>query len=152
ETVTRPELLILPPVQMVTNQLPALLALHGDWQNAWLAASDWHPIVKQGWLLACAQSSTMVIHDAYVWDDLDRGTADATYLYQLLNTNDVIDPQRIVLGGFGVAGGLAIYLALTGAIKARGFFVVGPSLRDLETLKPHLQSAAARGLRGYIVT
>ena len=40
---------------------------------------------------------------------------------------------------------------MTRAIKARGFVVVGPYLRDLEPLKPYLDTAAASGLRGYIV-
>jgi dienelactone hydrolase len=152
ETETRPELLVLPPAHNGPHRLPLLLALHGDWQNARLAANDWQAIVEQGWLLACPQSSDLVIPDAHVWNDLDRGATDVEQLYQLLNTKDMIDPERIVLGGFGVAGGLAIYLAVTGAIKSHGFLVVGPSLRNLELLKPYLDTAAAGGLRGYIVT
>jgi hypothetical protein len=152
ETQTVPEVLLLPPAKKGADQLPLLLALHGDWQNARLAASEWQPIIEQGWLLACAQSSELVIPDVYMWNDLERGTTDVRRLHQLLNTKDVIDSERVVLGGFGVAGGLAIYLAVTGAIKAHGFLVVGPSLRSLELLKPYLDTAAAGGLRGYIVT
>jgi predicted esterase len=152
QTRTNPELLLLPPAQIGLAQLPLLFALHGNWQNARLAANDWQPIVERGWLLACAQSSELVIPNVYVWNDLDRATSDVAYLYQLLTTHEGIAPERVVLGGFGVAGGLAIELAVTEAIKARGFLVVGPSLRDLERLKPSLETAAAHGLRGYIVT
>jgi predicted esterase len=151
ETQTRPEMLVLPPAEKVTDRIPLLLGLHGNSQNARLAANDWQPIVAKGWLLACAQSSQLLITDAYVWNDLERGTSDVRRLYQLLNTRDLIDPERIVLGGFSAGGGLAIHLAVTGAIKANGFLVVGPYLRDLEPLKPYLDTAAANGLRGYIV-
>jgi hypothetical protein len=152
QTQTAPQMLLLPPAKKRLDQLPLLLALHGDWQNARLAASDWQPIVEQGWLLACPQSSDLVIPDVHVWNDLDRGVTDVAQLYELLNTKDMIDPERVVLGGFGVAGGLAIHLAVTGVIKSLGFLVVGPSLRNLELLKPYLDTAAAGGLRGYIVT
>jgi predicted esterase len=151
-TRTSPELLLFPPAEKRADHLPLLLGLHGNWQNARLAANDWRPIVEKGWLLACAQSSQLVLADAYIWNDLERGTSDVAQLYQVLNTKDVIDPERSVLGGFSAGGGLAIHLAVTGAIKAHGFFVVGPYLQDLESLKPYLDTAAANGLRGYIVT
>jgi len=144
-------MLVLPPAEKGADHLPLLLGLHGNSQNARLAANDWQPIVAKGWLLACAQSSQLLISDAYVWNDLERGTTDVRRLYQLLNTRDLINPERIVLGGFSAGGGLAIHLAVTGAINARGFLVVGPYLRDLEPLKPYLDTAAASGLRGYIV-
>jgi predicted esterase len=150
ETQTRPELLVLLPAEKA-DHLPLLLGLHGNSQNARLAASDWRPIVENGWLVACAQSSQLLTSDAYSWNDLERGTTDVAQLYELLNTKDVIDREHILLGGFSAGGGLAIHLAVTGAIKTRGFLVVGPYLRDLEGLKPHLDTAAARGLRGYIV-
>jgi predicted esterase len=151
ETQTTPELLVVPPAAKGADRLPLLLGLHGNSQNARLAANDWQPIVAKGWLLACAQSSQLFTSEAYAWNDRERGATEVQRLYQLLNTRDVIDPERIVLGGFSAGGGLAIQMALTGAIKARGFLVVGPYLRDLEPLKPYLDAAAARGLRGYIV-
>ena len=151
ETQTRPELLVIPPTEKRAARVPLLLGLHGNSQNARLAAIDWQPIAAKGWLLACAQSSQLMTSDAYVWNDLERGTADVQGLYQTLDTRDAIDPEQVVLGGFSAGGGLAIHLAVTGAIKARGFIVVGPYLRDLEPLKPYMDTAAAQGMRGYIV-
>jgi predicted esterase len=151
ETQTRPELLVMSPAEKGTDHIPLLLGLHGNSQNARLAANDWQSIVAKGWLLACAQSSQLLISDAYVWNDLERGTIDVQQLYQILNTKYTIDSKRIVLGGFSAGGGLAIHLAVTGAIKAQGFLVVGPYLRDLELLKPYLDTAAVNRLRGYIV-
>jgi pimeloyl-ACP methyl ester carboxylesterase len=151
ETKARPELLIIPPAEQHADRVPLLLGLHGNPQNARLAANDWQPIAAKGWLVACAQSSQLITSDAYIWNDLARGTTDVQNLYKTLNTRDVIDAERVVLGGISMGGGLAIHMAVTGAIKTRGFFVVGPYLRDLEPLTPYLDTAAASGVRGYIV-
>jgi predicted esterase len=151
ETQTRPELVIIPPAGERVERAPLLLGLHGNSQNARLAANDWLPIVEKGWVLAAVQSSQLLTSDAYIWNDLARGTADVQKLFGTLNTTEAIDPERVVLGGFSMGGALAIQMAVTGAIKARGFIVVGPSLRDPEPLKPYLDSAAANGLRGYII-
>jgi dienelactone hydrolase len=151
QTHSKPELLVIPPDGKRSERLPLLLGLHGNSQNARLAASDWSPLSAKGWLIACAQSSQLLTSDAYIWNDLERGSADVAKLYGLLSTGLAIDPERIVLGGFSMGGGLAIQMAVTGAIKARGFITVGPYLRDLEPLTPYLDRAAANGLRGYIV-
>ena len=151
EAQSRPELLVIPPEGKRPERLPLLLGLHGNSQNARLAANDWRPISAKGWLLACVQSSQLLTSDAYIWNDLERGSADVQELYGLLNIKQAIDPDHTVLGGFSMGGGLAIQMAVMGAIKARGFIVVGPYLRDLEPLKPYLDTAAANGLRGYIV-
>jgi predicted esterase len=147
---SRPEMLLIPPATASAQRVPLLVGLHGNSQNALLAANDWRPIVDKGWMLATIQSSQLLTSDAYIWNDLARGTADVQKFYGALN-KDIIDTERVVIGGFSMGGGLAIHMAVTGAIKARGFIVVGPYLRDLEPLKPYLDTAAANGLRGYIV-
>ena len=151
ETHIRPELLLIPPEGKRSEHLPLLLGLHGNSQNARLAADDWRPLSEKGWLLASIQSSQLLTSDAYIWNDFERGIADVQKFYGMLDTERAIDPDRIVLGGFSMGGGLAIHMAVTRAIKARGFIVVGPYLRDLEPLTPYLDTAAANGLRGYIV-
>src|SRR5262249_16168181 len=143
-------MLLIPPTGEHTQRVPLLVGLHGNSQNAHLAANDWCPIVDKGWMLATIQSSQLLTSDAYIWNDLARGTADVQKLYGTLN-REAIDSERVVLGGFSMGGGLAIHMAVTGALKTRGFIVVGPYLRDLEPLKPYLDTAAANGLRGYIV-
>ncbi len=151
ETQARPELVVIPPAGERVERAPLLLGLHGNSQNARLAAQDWLPIVEKGWMLATAQSTQLLTSDAYIWNDLARGTADVQKLFGTLNTTDAIDPERVVLGGFSMGGGLAIHMAVTGAMKTRGFIVVGPYLRHLEPLTPYLDTAAASGLRGYII-
>jgi pimeloyl-ACP methyl ester carboxylesterase len=147
----RPELVLVPPAGPEVHAAPLLLGLHGNAQNARLSARDWSPIVDRGWLLACAQSTQMLTTDAYGWNDLARGASDVRTLYSALDVGGAIDPDRVVMGGFSMGGGLAIELAVTGAIPARGFIVVGPYVPDLALLEPYVDAAAARGLRGYIV-
>ncbi len=151
EAHTRPELVVIPPAGERVERAPLLLGLHGNAQNARLAANDWHPIVEKGWMLATAQSTQVLTSDAYIWNDFARGTAEVRKLFGTLNTQEAIDPERVVLGGFSMGGGLAVHMAVTGAMKTRGFIVVGPYLRDLEPLTPYLDTAAASGLRGYII-
>jgi predicted esterase len=62
-----------------------------------------------------------------------------------------IDEERIVLGGFSMGGGLAAWLALSGAIKARGFILVGPWVPDMDQLLPLMEKDEVRRLRGYII-
>src|SRR5262249_19153152 len=92
---TRPELLLIPPAGEHAERAPLLLGLHGNSQNARLAANDWRPIADKGWMLACIQSSQLLTSDAYIWNDLARGTADVQRLYGALN-RDVIDSERVV--------------------------------------------------------
>jgi acetyl esterase/lipase len=56
-----------------------------------------------------------------------------------------------VLGGFSMGGGLAVWLALTGAIKAQGFILVGPWVPDMDQLVPLMETNEARGSHGTIL-
>jgi predicted esterase len=146
-----PELLVIPPPGRRVERASLLLALHGNSQNARMAATDWAPIVNRGWVLACAQSTQVLTTDAFVWNDMARGTGDVEAMVDTLGIGQAIDPDRVVLGGFSMGGGLAIQVAVEGAVRARGFIAIGPYLPDLASLEPYLEAAAGSGLRGYIV-
>lgn len=151
ERETRPELIVVPPRGRRAGQVPLLVALHGNSQNARMAARDWSPIVDKGWVLACAQSTQVLTSEAYVWNNLERGATDVGSLYGTLAVGGAVDPERVVVGGFSMGGGLAIQLAVTRAIEARGFIAVAPYLPDPESLRADLDAAAAAGLRGYVL-
>ncbi len=150
EAQTRPALLVIPPEGKAALPAPLLLALHGWNQNAQMTATEWRPMSAKGWVLACAQSSQTTASGAFHWNDFARGAADALKLYRALTGARARDPEHVLLGGFSTGGGLAIQLAVTGAINTHGFIAVGPILPDVEGLTPHLETASARGLRGYI--
>ena len=86
----RPELIVIPPAGSMAGRAPLLLGLHGNSQNARMAVEDWSPIIDKGWMLACAQSTQMLTTDAFVWNDLARGTSD---VQQLFGTLDVGVPS-----------------------------------------------------------
>jgi len=151
ELNTTPQLLVIPPEADAIIPAPLLIGLHGNSQNAQLAAEDWHPLHKRGWTLALAQSSQVLTADAYQWNDFARGAAEVERLCGDLIVSRSVDPARILLGGFSAGGGLAIQLAVSGTLNARGFLVIGPYLRDLEVLTPFFATARSRGIRGYIV-
>jgi acetyl esterase/lipase len=56
-----------------------------------------------------------------------------------------------VLGGFSMGGGLAVWLALTGAIKTQGLVLVGPWVPDMDQLVSLMQKDEARRLRSTII-
>ena len=147
----KPELLVVPPDRNIPGPAPLLIGLHGNSQNARLAADDWRELHRRGWMLALPQSSQPLTADAYMWDDLECGAAEVESLCTQVIGQQSVDSGRIILGGFSAGGGLAIRLALSGTLKARGFLVTGPYLRDLQALAPYLDTARSNGIRGYIV-
>jgi acetyl esterase/lipase len=62
-----------------------------------------------------------------------------------------VDPARVVVGGFSMGGGLAVWLAASGTIEARGFIAVAPYLEDAGQLRPLIEARQGRTLHGYIV-
>jgi predicted esterase len=62
-----------------------------------------------------------------------------------------VDLQRIVLAGFSQGGGLALWLALSGAIKVRGLILVGPFLTSVNDIIPLLETHDPKGMRVYLV-
>ena len=130
---------------------PLLMVLHGNGSNGHAEVGSWSGQASKGWLLAHPQSSQLIGDDVYVWDDWEKAAQEVREHYAVLVEKYAIDPEKVILGGFSMGGGLAIWLTLSRAIKARGFVVLGPYLRDIEALMPLLETARTDGLRGYII-
>lgn len=148
----QPELHILKPVEE-GKSLPLLIALHGNQGNAYESLAEWRGITAHGWLLSAATSSQIDGPGCFVWNDREIGVSEVRQHLTALNGEYVLDPERIVLGGFSMGGGLAVWMALTQAIPACGFIVLAPYLTDeeLEKLPAILAQQKAGGLRGYII-
>lgn len=149
---SRPDLLVAAPKEQ-SGVLPLVIALHGNNGNAANALPKWKQITTQGWLLAVPQSSQIVGPDAYVWDDRETGTKEVREHLAKVSSAYNIDPERVVLGGFSMGGGQAIWMALHQSVRTRGFIALGPYLRpeELDALSVLLEARKPAGLRGYIL-
>ncbi|MFB0536792.1 MAG: alpha/beta hydrolase [Anaerolineae bacterium] len=152
-----PDLITLQPeggCQAGLQACPLLLALHGNQRTAEVAVGFWRPAVSEGWLLALPQSSQVSGPDAYVWNDRDWAVREIQEHYATLCEHYAVDPDRVVVAGFSLGGELAIWLALSGTIEARGFISVGPAgpyMREPDKWISLIEASQGRGLRGYVV-
>lgn len=128
---------------------PLLLALHGASAN--IEADHWASAVPAGWFLALPQSSQMYSPGAYTWNDWEWAQQEVRQRYATLCNDYPVDPESVVLAGFSQGGGLAAWLVLSGAVKARGLILVGPFLMNVANLIPFLETHDHRGLRVYLV-
>src|SRR5215469_1091572 len=117
----RPELFVRQPVGQAETLLPLLIGLHGNGDNATNTLESWSGITDHNWLLAIPQSSQLEQPGAYVWDDRERGESEIREHLVQLTREHAIDSGRVVLGGFSMGGGQAIWMALHQSIKTPGF-------------------------------
>jgi len=133
---------------------PLLLALHGNNKTAEGSVGFWRSAVYNGWLLALPQSSQVRGPDAYVWNDRDWAVREIQEHVATLCEQYAVDSERVVVAGFSLGGELAIWLAMSGTIEARGFIAVGPGgpyMREPDKWVPLIEASQGRGLRGYLV-
>jgi len=130
---------------------PLLLALHGNNSSVEIQAKHWDLAVQHGWLLALPQSSQVFAPGTYTWNDWEWAQQEVCERYTTLCKTYPIDPQRVVLAGFSLGAGLALWLVLSGAIQAQGLILVGPFLQDINDIIPFLEQHAPSGLRVYLV-
>ena len=152
-----PALITLQPegqCQAGLQPCPLLLALHGNTKTAENSLGFWRSAVSKEWLLALPQSSQVRGSDGYVWNDRDWAAREIQEHYAILCEQYAVDPDRVVVAGFSLGGELAIWLAMSGTIEARGFIAVGPAgpyMREPDNWVPLIEASQARGLRGYLV-
>jgi predicted esterase len=144
-----PELLVIEPAGAPPFEL--LLALHGNNSSAAASARFWHAAAQPGRLLALARSSQVAGYDAFIWNNYQRAVPEIQQHVGALATQYPIDRERVVVGGFSAGGGLALWLALSGAVRARGFVSFAPWLPETASLDTLLSTYDGRDLRGYVV-
>jgi predicted esterase len=122
-------------------------------ENALVTLEYWKEMSTQGWLLAVPQSSQIYDPNSFVWNDRQVGISEIRAHLALLNREQILDQDRIVLGGFSMGGGLAIWMALNQSIKTRGFIALAPYLTpaELEALPALLANQRPTNLRGSIL-
>ncbi len=133
---------------------PLLIALHANASSAQAEVTAWQPAAQAGWLVAMPQSTQAMWKDAYLWDDLEITLQEIQTHFNALDKGYQLDPERIVLSGNGMGAEVAIWLALGGAIPARGFLAInpdGPFTHEPQGWLPWLEAAQERYLRGVIL-
>jgi predicted esterase len=149
----KPYRIDLLPEEPTGQAMPLLVTLHANGSNAEANRHHWNVPTAHGWMVTMPQSTQPGGRNTFVWDDVDQAVADVLGHVQEVSAHHRVDAERVVLGGFSKGGQIAPLLALTGKIPARGFVVLGPyvPLAVLESWTPMIQSAAQKGLRGYVV-
>jgi dienelactone hydrolase len=133
---------------------PLLLGLHTNAGTVSSSLGFWRPAATAGWLVAAPQSSQAIWKDAYVWDDRETAENEIKHHYATLRRSYAIDSKRIVVAGHAMGGEIAIWLALRGAIEARGFLAIGPGgpmMDDIDEWEALLHERPDDGLRGYVL-
>lgn len=141
---------VLTPAHGITPY-PLVFALHGNSENAEIFAPHWQAAVDHGWLVSVPQSPQALGPNSYVWNDWD-------WVIPVLQTHAAqvqheyaVGQNKVVLAGFSMGSGLAIWLALEQKLAVSGVIAVAPFLRDPDALRPLLAQAASQALRFYLV-
>ncbi|GCE28786.1 alpha/beta hydrolase [Dictyobacter alpinus] len=150
--MARPELVVL-PAGTTETRYPLLVAMHGNNGNAANNSEPWTGVAEHGWLVALPQSSQIVGQDAYIWDDRMKSTHEIQAHLETLWQKHSLDPRRVVLGGFSMGGGQAVWMALHKSVLTLGFVALAPYLTkdELDALPALLAEHQTPHIRGYII-
>jgi predicted alpha/beta hydrolase family esterase len=145
----KPPPLIFTPAQ--PPPYPTLFVVHGNNSSAQEEAASWQPAVEQGWLLGMPESSQVIWHGRYVWDNYDIAKRDILNDYATICAKYAVD-NNIVVGGFSLGAQTVLRMLLEGALPGQGFVFNAPYIPSLEEWEARIAAATVpEGLRGYIV-
>lgn len=144
-----PKRLLYPPQS--DAPYPLVIALHGNNGNAERFQGFWGTAVSHGWGVLLPQSSQVSGPDRYVWDERDWAVKEVLDHYQQVRSDIPVQDESVVVGGFSMGGGIAIWMALTGLIKTQGFIAVAPSLPDIDNLRSVVDRTDLPAIRGYFI-
>jgi dienelactone hydrolase len=138
---------VLLPDPPSSGLYPLLITLHGRNGSKGSDLDKWELARQRGWLILSAQSTQPVFDGAYHWDNPARGLDDLQFYYEQVSQKHPIDPQRMVIAGFSQGSGMAMYTALRGNLRVRGFIGIGTWWAD-----PNEISSERKDIRGYFIT
>jgi dienelactone hydrolase len=146
--IPRDQTLLLPDPP-TSGKYPLLIALHGRNGNKDAQLEYWEVAQRRGWLVLSPQSTQALSSVTYCWDNAAEGLADLLFYFDWVSRQYPIDPQRVVIAGFSQGSGMAMYAALSGKLKVRGFIGIGTYWADPESLAQLARQTES--IRGYFV-
>ena len=146
----KPVIKVLEP-EPSSGSHPLLFALHGNSGNVEQFASHWEDARDHGWLVALPQSPQAHGPENFSWNDWDWVIPTIGDHFSKVCKNYPIDQERVVLAGFSMGAGLALWLALEQTIKVQGLICVAPFLSDPDALRTVLADPRNQNLRVHLV-
>ncbi len=134
---------------------PLIVSLHGGGGFIEDEYEHWKPIVDQGYILGIPRSNQLFWSgkDNAYWPDYET-TVKQTKNYIAKINEDILDPKRMILGGFSQGGSLALQMVLTHDISAFGFIVVAPGggmIDEPEKWQSLIDKNKPHNIRGIII-
>ena len=149
QKIAEPVLHLLEPVETRFEEVPLLMALHGN--NSTFEQFHWHHLAEKGWLVALPQSSQVGGNGIYVWNDQRIAKKELVDHYSFLAQKISVNPAKSILAGFSMGGYTAINAAFNQYFPISGFLAVAPYIDDPQTLVRALAGNTASKLRGYFL-
>ncbi len=150
-----PVLVTAAPEPAPTAPPPLLFATHGNVSRVENEIDYYRPVTAWGWLLAMPQSSQpWGMEGRYVWGDWEVTERQLKKYWTLLGQQADYDPARVVTAGISKGGEVAVWLAMSGTVPARGFIAIapgGPRIDEPEKLLSLVEASREKGLRGYLI-
>ena len=129
---------------------PLLIVLHDDNSNiCWMNQLWRSPKMNQQFLVAFLRSSEKVGSYAFSWSE--SALEDVAYLYQQISGAYHIDPEYIVLGGYGKGAAVALDAGLSHAVPAKGLLAFCPTDNALE-MRLGKRSEKRKGVRACLIS
>jgi len=143
---------VLLPEASASDLYPLLIALHGGAGNKDSNLEYWKIAPQKGWLVLSPQSTQPLYSGSFSWIEPEQALADLNFYVEQILKDYPIDQQRVVIAGFSQGSGMAIYAALSGKLKVRGFIGIGTYWADPESLDPLAQLARqTKPISGYFI-
>lgn len=133
-----------------TSPFPVMLTVHRNHASAARCWLEWNPIVEAGYALVMPQSTVTEGPDIFVWNDRAKAVTEVESHYDGLTGDAQYNLEKIIWAGYMSGADVALRLAFSGRVTAKGFIAISPVLSDVEYFVPLAEAAVRRGLRGYI--
>ena len=100
---------------------PLMLSMHGGGGFIEDEFESWKSIVEKGYILGIPRSSNQYWSgkDSAYWPAYESSVTEIRKFIDEINRDNIVDSERVYLGGFSQGGAIAIQMVLTGDISAR---------------------------------